>query len=109
MAKKQVGAVLVVEDGGCWASSASGDGAPRRRLRIPTRRPPARAGDDADPKTVKSGQPWNTFGYAMTLMHETAPPPAGGGRRQADRHVLGAQRTRPDLEEFGLRERRRKH
>jgi CBS domain-containing protein len=108
MAKKQVGAVLVVEDGrllGIFSERdavfrvvACGlDPAATQLAQVMT----------PDPKTVK---PNNTFGYAMTLMHEN------GFRHLPvvdDGKPIGIVSARsaldPDLEEFVCEERRRKH
>jgi len=108
MARKQVGAVLVVEDerllgifserDAVFRVIARGlDPATTRLLQVMT----------PEPKTIK---PNNTFGYAMTLMHEN------GFRHLPvvdDGKPIGIVSARsaldPDLEEFVCEERRRKH
>jgi CBS domain-containing protein len=108
MARKQVGAVLIVEDerllgifserDAVFRVIARGlDPATTRLLQVMT----------PEPKTIK---PNNTFGYAMTLMHEN------GFRHLPvvdDGKPIGIVSARsaldPDLEEFVCEERRRKH
>jgi CBS domain-containing protein len=107
MAKKQVGAVLVVEQGRLLGIFSERDAVFRviargldpqatKLVQVMTR----------EPKTVK---PSNTFGYAMTLMHEN------GFRHLPvieDGKPIGIVSARsaldPDLEEFVCEERRRK-
>jgi CBS domain-containing protein len=107
MAKKQVGAVLVVEEGRLLGIFSERDAVFRviargldpqatKLVQVMTR----------EPKTVK---PSNTFGYAMTLMHEN------GFRHLPvieDGKPIGIVSARsaldPDLEEFVCEERRRK-
>ena len=108
MARKQVGAVLVVEgerllgifserDAVFRVIACGLDPASTRLLQVMT----------PEPKTIK---PNNTFGYAMTLMHEN------GFRHLPvvdDGKPIGIVSARsaldPDLEEFVCEERRRKH
>jgi CBS domain-containing protein len=108
MARKQVGAVLIVEgerllgifserDAVFRVIARGLDPATTRLLQVMT----------PEPKTIK---PNNTFGYAMTLMHEN------GFRHLPvvdDGKPIGIVSARsaldPDLEEFVCEERRRKH
>jgi CBS domain-containing protein len=108
MAKKQVGAVLVVEKGRLLGIFSERDAVFRVIARglDPSATPLAQV-MTPEPKTVK---PSNTFGYAMTLMHE------GGFRHLPvidDGKPVGIVSARsaldPDLEEFVCEERRRKH
>ncbi len=108
MAKKQVGAVLVVEKGRLLGIFSERDAVFRVIARglDPSETPLAQV-MTPEPKTVK---PSNTFGYAMTLMHE------GGFRHLPvidDGKPVGIVSARsaldPDLEEFVCEERRRKH
>lgn len=108
MAKKQVGAVLVVEEGrllGIFSERdavfrviARGlDPAATKLAQVMTK----------DPKTIK---PSNTFGYAMTLMHENGfrhLPVVDDGKPVGI--VSARSALDPDLEEFVCEERRRKH
>jgi CBS domain-containing protein len=108
MVKKQVGAVLVVEEGRLLGIFSERDAV----FRVIARGLDPSATELAqvmtpDPKTVK---PSNTFGYAMTLMHENGfrhLPVLDEGK------VVGIVSARtaldPDLEEFICEERRRKH
>ena len=108
MVKKQVGAVLVVEEGRLLGIFSERDAV----FRVIARGLDPSATQlvqvmTPDPKTVK---PSNTFGYAMTLMHENGfrhLPVLDEGK------VVGIVSARtaldPDLEEFICEERRRKH
>jgi len=107
MAGKQIGAVLVVEDehllgifserDAVFRVIARGlDPAATRLAQVMT----------PDPKTIK---PNNTFGYAMTLMHENGfrhLPVVDGGKPIGI--VSARSALDPDLEEFVCEERRRK-
>jgi CBS domain-containing protein len=108
MAKKQVGAVLVVEDGKLLGIFSERDAVFRVIARglDPATTQLAQV-MTPDPKTVR---PNNTFGYAMTIMHEN------GFRHMPvidDGKPVGIVSARsaldPDLEEFVCEERRRKH
>jgi CBS domain-containing protein len=108
MAKKQVGAVLVVDNDRLLGIFSERDAV----FRVI-----ARGLDPAvthlaqvmtpDPKTIK---PNNTFGYAMTLMHENGfrhLPVVDNGKPIGI--VSARSALDPDLEEFVCEERRRKH
>jgi len=108
MARKQIGAVLVVEDERLLGIFSERDAV----FRVI-----ARGLDPAvtqlaqvmtpDPKTIK---PNNTFGYAMTLMHENGfrhLPVVDNGKPVGI--VSARSALDPDLEEFVCEERRRKH
>ncbi len=108
MAGKQIGAVLVVEDARLLGIFSERDAVFRVIARglDPATTPLAQV-MTPEPKTVKPG---NTFGYAMTLMHEN------GFRHLPvvdDGKPIGIVSARsaldPDLEEFVCEERRRKH
>jgi CBS domain-containing protein len=108
MAKKQVGAVLVVEGERLVGIFSERDAVFRVIARglDPAATPLAQV-MTPEPKTIK---PNNTFGYAMTLMHENGfrhLPVIDEGK------VVGIVSARsaldPDLEEFVCEERRRKH
>jgi len=108
MAGKSVGAVLVVERGQLLGIFTERDAV----FRVIARGLDPAATRLADvmtpqPKTIKPG---NTFGHAMTLMHES------GFRHLPvveDGKPIGIVSARsaldPDLEEFVCEERRRKH
>jgi CBS domain-containing protein len=107
MAKKQVGAVLVVEGERLVGIFSERDAVFRVIARglDPAATPLAQV-MTPEPKTIK---PNNTFGYAMTLMHENGfrhLPVIDEGK------VVGIVSARsaldPDLEEFVCEERRRK-
>jgi len=108
MAKKQIGAVLVVENERLIGIFSERDAV----FRVIARGLDPAVTKLADvmtpePKTIK---PNNTFGYAMTLMHEN------GFRHLPvvdEEKVIGIVSARsaldPDLEEFVCEERRRQH
>jgi CBS domain-containing protein len=107
MARKQVGAVLVVDGGRLVGIFSERDVVFRVVARglDPAATPLAQV-MTPDPKTIK---PNNTFGHAMTLMHEN------GFRHLPvveDGKPIGIVSARsaldPDLEEFVCEERRRK-
>ena len=107
MARRQIGAVLVVEGERLVGIFSERDAVFRVIARglDPASTPLAQV-MTPDPKTIK---PNNTFGYAMTLMHENGfrhLPVIDNGR------VVGIVSARsaldPDLEEFICEERRRK-
>jgi len=108
MVKKQVGAVLVVEKGRLLGIFSERDAVFRVIARgLDPLATPLSKVMTPDPKTIK---PNNTFGYAMTLMHE------GGFRHLPvidDGKPVGIVSARsaldPDLEEFVCEERRRKY
>jgi CBS domain-containing protein len=107
MAKKQVGAVLVVEEGRLLGIFSERDVVFRVvALGLDPATTPLVQVMTPEPKTIK---PNNTFGYAMTLMHEN------GFRHLPvleDGKPIGIVSARsaldPDLEEFVCEERRRK-
>jgi CBS domain-containing protein len=107
MAKKQVGAVLVVESERLLGIFSERDAVFRviaRGLDPAT----TRLGEvmTPEPKTIK---PNNTFGYAMTLMHENGfrhLPVVDNGKPIGI--VSARSALDPDLEEFVCEERRRK-
>ena len=108
MAKKQVGAVLIVEGERLLGIFSERDAVFRviaRGLDPAT----TRLGEvmTPEPKTIK---PNNTFGYAMTLMHENGfrhLPVVDEGKPVG---IVSARTALdPDLEEFICEERRRKH
>jgi len=107
MAKKQVGAVLVVEEGRLLGIFSERDVVFRVvALGLDPATTPLAQVMTQEPKTIK---PNNTFGYAMTLMHEN------GFRHLPvleDGKPIGIVSARsaldPDLEEFVCEERRRK-
>ena len=107
MAKKQVGAVLVVEEGRLLGIFSERDVVFRVvALGLDPATTPLAQVMTPEPKTIK---PNNTFGYAMTLMHEN------GFRHLPvleDGKPIGIVSARsaldPDLEEFVCEERRRK-
>ena len=108
MARKQVGAVLVVEEERLLGIFSERDAV----FRVIARGlDPATTKLDQvmtrDPKTIK---PNNTFGYAMTLMHENGfrhLPVVDNGKPVGI--VSARSALDPDLEEFVCEERRRKH
>ena len=108
MAAKQVGAVLVVEDQRLIGIFSERDVVFRVIARgLDPATTCLRDVMTPDPKTVK---PNNTFGYAMTLMHENGfrhLPVIEDGRPIGIVSALSA--LDPDLEEFVCEERRRKH
>ena len=107
MAKKQVGAVLVVEEGRLLGIFSERDVVFRVvAVGLDPATTPLAQVMTQEPKTIK---PNNTFGYAMTLMHEN------GFRHLPvleDGKPIGIVSARsaldPDLEEFVCEERRRK-
>jgi CBS domain-containing protein len=107
MAKKQVGAVLVVEEGRLLGIFSERDVVFRVvALGLDPATTPLVQVMTPEPKTIK---PNNTLGYAMTLMHEN------GFRHLPvleDGKPIGIVSARsaldPDLEEFVCEERRRK-
>jgi CBS domain-containing protein len=107
MAKKQVGAVLIVEEGRLLGIFSERDVVFRVvALGLDPATTPLAQVMTPEPKTIK---PNNTFGYAMTLMHEN------GFRHLPvldDGKPIGIVSARsaldPDLEEFVCEERRRK-
>ena len=107
MARKQVGAVLVVEGERLVGIFSERDAV----FRVVARGlDPATTTLDRvmtpDPKTIK---PNNTFGYAMTLMHENGfrhLPVIDNGKPVGI--VSARSALDPDLEEFVCEERRRK-
>ena len=108
MAKKGVGAVLVVEDGHLIGIFSERDAVFRVIARglDPAVTPLAQV-MTPQPKTIK---PSNTFGYAMTLMHENGfrhLPVVEDGKPVGI--VSARSALDPDLEEFVCEERRRKH
>jgi len=108
MAKKQVGAVLVVDEGRLVGIFSERDAV----FRVIARGLDPSATQLAqvmtpDPKTIGPGK---TFGYAMTLMHENGfrhLPVVDGGKPIGI--VSARSALDPDLEEFVCEERRRKH
>ena len=108
MAGKQIGAVLVVEDARLLGIFSERDAVFRVIARglDPATTPLAQV-MTPEPKTVKPG---NTFGYAMTLMHENGfrhLPVVDNGKPIGI--VSARSALDPDLEEFVCEERRRKH
>jgi len=107
MAKKQVGAVLVVEEGRLLGIFSERDVVFRVvALGLDPATTPLAQVITEEPKTIK---PNNTFSYAMALMHEN------GFRHLPvleDGKPIGIVSARsaldPDLEEFVCEERRRK-
>ena len=108
MAKKQVGAVLVVENERLLGIFSERDVVFRVVARgLDPATTPLEKVMTPEPKTIK---PNNTFGYAMTLMHENRfrhLPVIDQGK------VVGIVSARsaldPELEEFVCEERRRQH
>jgi CBS domain-containing protein len=108
MAGKGVGAVLVVEDGRLLGIFSERDAVFRVVARglDPAATPLAQV-MTPQPKTIK---PNNTYGYAMTLMHENGfrhLPVVEDGKPVGI--VSARSALDPDLEEFVCEERRRKH
>jgi CBS domain-containing protein len=108
MAKKKVGAVLVVDDERLLGIFSERDAVFRVIARgLDPATTPIEQVMTADPKTIK---PSNTFGYAMTLMHENGfrhLPVVEDGKPVG---IVSARTALdPDLEEFVCEERRRKH
>jgi CBS domain-containing protein len=107
MAKKQVGAVLIVEEGRLLGIFSERDVVFRVvALGLDPAATPLMQVMTPEPKTVK---PTNTFGYAMTLMHENGfrhLPVVDDGK--AVGIVSARSALDPDLEEFVCEERRRK-
>jgi len=107
MVKKQVGAVLVVEEGRLLGIFSERDAVFRVIARgLDPSATELRQVMTPDPKTVK---PTNTFGYAMTLMHENGfrhVPVVEDGKPVGI--VSARSALDPDLEEFICEERRRK-
>ena len=107
MARKQIGAVLVVEGERLIGIFSERDAV--FRVVAHGLDPSATTLGEVmtpDPKTIK---PNNTFGYAMTLMHENGfrhLPVLDGGRPVGI--VSARSALDPDLEEFVCEERRRK-
>jgi len=108
MAKKQVGAVLVVEKGRLIGIFSERDVVFRVVAQgLDPAATPLSAVMTPDPKTAK---PNNTFGWAMTIMHENGfrhMPVVEEGRPIGI--VSARSALDPDLEEFICEERRRKH
>jgi len=107
MAKKHVGAVLVVENDRLLGIFSERDAVFRVIARgLDPATTPIEQVMTPDPKTIK---PTNTFGYAMTLMHENRfrhLPVVDGGKPIGI--VSARSALDPDLEEFVCEERRRK-
>ncbi len=108
MAKKQVGAVVVVEEGHLIGIFSERDAVFRVVAKgLDPSATPLSEVMTREPKTVK---PSNTFGYAMTLMHENGfrhLPVVEEGKPVG---IVSARTALdPDLEEFVCEERRRKH
>jgi CBS domain-containing protein len=108
MARKQVGAVLVVEAERLLGIFSERDAV----FRViacgldPATTPLAQV-MTPDPKTIK---PNNTFGYAMTLMHENGFRHLPVVENGTPIGIVSARSALdPDLEEFVCEERRRKH
>jgi len=106
MAKKQVGAVLVVDEGRLVGIFSERDVV----FRVVARGldPASTTLEQVMTREPKTGKPNNTFGYAMTIMHENGfrhLPVLEHGK------VVGIVSARsaldPDLEEFVCEERRR--
>jgi len=108
MATKQVGAVLVVEKGRLIGIFSERDVVFRVVAQgLDPAATPLSAVMTPDPKTAK---PNNTFGWAMTIMHENGfrhMPVVEEGRPIGI--VSARSALDPDLEEFICEERRRKH
>ncbi len=108
MAKKQVGAVLVVDAGHLIGIFSERDAVFRVIAKgLDPSKTPLVDVMTREPKTVG---PNNTFGYAMTIMHENGfrhMPVIDEGKPIGI--VSARSALDPDLEEFVCEERRRKH
>ncbi len=108
MAKKQVGAVLVVDAGHLIGIFSERDAVFRVIAKgLDPSKTPLVDVMTREPKTVG---PNNTFGYAMTIMHENGfrhMPVIDEGKPIGI--VSARSALDPDLEEFICEERRRKH